>query len=1048
MTDTDTLDPSARRLDSVASLQGYRDRVRARPQADKTVRVCMDTGCRVGGGKDIIRAFERELEDRGLSGSVAVRATGCHGFCARGPIVVVDPDGVFYQMVEPGDVPDIVAQTIIRGEAVSRLTYRDTDGGSCLRQPDIPFFSGQKRVVLHNCGTIDPTDIDAYIASGGYEALATVLSEMSPADVLETVKASGLRGRGGGGFPTGRKWELAAAQPGDKKYVICNADEGDPGAFMDRGLLEGDTHAVIEGMLIGAFAIGADEGVVYCRAEYPIAIKHLGIALEQAGELGLLGDDILGSGFNFHLKVKEGAGAFVCGEETALIASVEGRRGMPRSRPPFPAVSGLWGKPTNINNVETWANIPPIIDHGVEWYRSAGTERSPGTKVFSLAGKLKNTGLVEVPMGITLRELIFDIGGGITRNRHFKAVQMGGPSGGCLSAQHLDLPVDYDSLRDAGAIMGSGGVIVMDETSCMVDLARFFVNFTQAESCGKCTPCRLGTKRMLEILTRITSGEGTMEDLDRLEKLARTIKATSLCGLGQTAPNPVLSTLRYFRHEYEAHILDKHCAACQCEGLVKAPCSHTCPAGVDTSSYLALVAAGQFKEAMAVHMERNPLPSICGRVCHHPCESMCKRSELDDAVSVAAVKRFMGDAVSVADILHPRPLNQAKRVAIVGSGPAGLSCAYQLALAGFPVTVFEALPVAGGMLAVGLPAFRMPRDIVAREIEAIVGLGVEIRLDEALGRDFSLDSLLSDGYDAVFLALGTHVSSPLGVAGDDAPGVLPGMDFLRDVNLDNEVSVGDRVVVVGGGSVAMDAARCALRLQAIDGRKRDVTLVYRRSRQEMPAYDWEIVEGDEEGLGFEYLVAPARVLVGDDGRVSGLECMRMELGEPDESGRRRPLPVPDSAFVIPCDTVIPAIGLSVDVSWLSGEVELSSQGTLAADPVDFQTSHANVFAGGDAVRGPATLIDAIGDGQRAAFAIERALTGAGTREEYLSAVQSSRIVPRYVPLDDLEEEIPRAVAEHVSADSRVQSFVEVVQTLTAEQACREAGRCLRCDLVH
>jgi len=1047
-TESDTLDLQSRRLTSVAALARHREHLLTTPDAATTIHVCMTTGCRAGGAESVKRVFERELEQRGLRETIAIRETGCRGFCARGPVVVIEPQDVFYQMVEPGDVPEIVAQTVVRGEVVEHLSYHDAEGSLCRGLLDIPFFARQQRVVLRHCGSIDPTSIDAYIAQGGYQALAKVLSELSPAEVLETVRASGLRGRGGGGFPTGVKWELAAAQDSDKKYVVCNADEGDPGAFMDRGILEGDPHAVMEGMLIGAFAIGADEGVVYCRAEYPIAIKHLGIALKQAEERGLLGDDILGSGFSFHLKVKEGAGAFVCGEETALIASVEGRRGMPRTRPPFPAVSGLWGKPTNINNVETWANVPPIINRGVEWYQSLGTENSHGTKVFSLAGKLNNTGLVEVPMGITLRELIFDIGGGITRNRHFKAVQMGGPSGGCLSERHLDLPVDYDSLRNAGAIMGSGGVIVMDETTCMVDLARFFVNFTQAESCGKCVPCRLGTKRMLEILTRITNGEGVMEDLDRLEKLALTVKATSLCGLGQTAPNPVLSTLKYFRHEYEAHIVEKHCEACQCEGLVKAPCSHTCPAGVDTASYLALVAAGQFKEAMAVHMERNPLPSICGRVCHHPCEAMCKRSELDDAVSVAAVKRSMGDIAPSADIVRPRPPDQVKRVAVVGSGPAGLSCAYQLALAGFPVTVFEALPVAGGMLVVGLPAFRMPKDVVAREIEAIAGLGVEIRLGQALGRDFSLDSLLVDGYEAVFVAVGAHVSNPLGVENDDAPGVLPGLQFLRDVNLDSGASVGDKVVVVGGGSVAMDAARCALRLQAIDGRKRDVTLVYRRSRDEMPAFEWEVVEGDEEGLTFLYLAAPDRVALGEDGRVAGLECMRMELGEPDESGRRRPRPVAGSEFVIACDTIIPAIGLSVDVSGLSGELALSSWGTLAADTIEFQTSHPKVFAGGDAVRGAATLIEAIGDGQRAAFAIERSLSGVSAREEQLRTIQAVRRVPRYVPLDRLEEEIPRSAAEHVPADERVRSFVEVVQTLTAEQACTEAGRCLRCDLEH
>ena len=563
-TDSDKLHLPSRRLTSVAALQRYRERARARPEAHKTVRVCMDTGCRVGGGESIMRAFERELEHHGLRGSVAVRATGCHGFCARGPVVAVDPEGLFYQMVEPGDVPDIVAQTIVRGEVVSRLTYYGADGCPCLRAPDIPFFSGQKRVVLRNCGTIDATDIDAYIAQGGYEALARALEALSPADVVETVKASGLRGRGGGGFPTGRKWELAAAQQSDKKYVICNADEGDPGAFMDRGLLEGDTHAVVEGMLIGAYAMGADEGYVYCRAEYPGAIRHLRIALAQAEERGLLGECILGSDFSFRLHIKEGAGAFVCGEETALIASIEGRRGMPRARPPYPAVAGLWGKPTNINNVETWANVPLIIVNGAEWYRTMGTENSPGTKVFSLAGKLNNTGLVEVPMGMSLREIVYDIGGGIVDGRPFKAVQTGGPSGGCIPAEFLDIPVSYESLIELGSFMGSGGLIVMDDTSCMVDVAKYFQDFCRDESCGKCVPCRVGTTQLWMLLDLITRGEATMDDLAQLERLAGIIQKTSLCGLGQGAPNPIFSTLRYFRDEYLAHIVDRVCPAGVC----------------------------------------------------------------------------------------------------------------------------------------------------------------------------------------------------------------------------------------------------------------------------------------------------------------------------------------------------------------------------------------------------------------------------------------------------------------------------------------------------
>ena len=1042
------------RLTSVPALATYRDQVLARPHAAKVIHVCGDTGCRAGGGAAVHEAIVRAVGEHGLA-DVEVRKTGCRGFCSRGPVVVVEaagngsgPQTIFYQMVEPGDVPEIVERTILAGEVVARLTYADHDGSPVARLEDIPFFAGQAHVVMRNCGQIDPTDIDAFIARDGYAALAKVLGEMTPQEVVDEIVESRLRGRGGGGFPTGTKWKLVAEQGAETKYIICNADEGDPGAFMDRGVLEGDPHAVIEGMIIGAYAMGAREGYVYCRAEYPVAIDHLHIAIAAAEELGLLGDDILGRDFDFHLEIKEGAGAFVCGEETALMASIEGRRGMPRTRPPFPATSGLWGKPTNINNVETWANVAPIILNGSAWFAGIGTAGSKGTKVFSLAGKVANTGLVEVPMGITLRELIFGIGGGITRNRDFKAVQMGGPSGGCLGEQHLDLPVDYDSLKEAGAIMGSGGVIVLDETTCMVDLARFFVNFTQAESCGKCIPCRLGTKRMLEILTKITCGAGEMEDLDRLEKLARTVARTSLCGLGQTAPNPVLSTLKYFRHEYEEHILEKKCVACQCESLVKAPCSHTCPAGVDTPSYVALVAAGQFKDAMAVHMERNPFPSICGRVCDHPCEAMCKRAELDDGVSVAAIKRFLGDTVAPSEVIHPMPLSQAKKVAIVGAGPTGLSCAYQLVLSGFPVTVFEGHPVAGGMLQVGLPAFRLPKDVVADEIKAITDLGVEIRTNQWLGRDFTIDSLLQDGYEAIYLAIGTNVSNPLGVENEDAAGVVAGMDFLRDVNLGNSAHVGAKVTVVGGGSVAMDAARAMLRLQAMSGLTRDVTLVYRRSRVEMPAYEWEVLAGDEEGLKFLYQTAPTRVLVDDDGYVAGLECVHMDLAEPDESGRRRPQPVPGSETIIECDMVIPAIGLSVDFSWLSGEVEVSGAGTIVADRFTFATSHPNVFAGGDAVRGPSTLIEAIGDGQRAAFAIERRLTGDSTREKYLSDVQRLRKVPRAVPVEELQVAAPRVRAAHEPADERVMSFVEVVHTITADEACCEAGRCLRCDLEH
>lgn len=531
------------------------------------IRICM-TGCRAYGAEEVRDAVKSEIEKHNLQDKVDIIETGCHGFCARAPVMVIDPQGIFYQQMTVEDVPEIITETIIKGNVIDRLVFEQPDTGEKIPlAKDVPFYKEQIKIVLRNCGMIDPKNIMHYIARDGYSALVKVLTEMTPDEVINVVKESGLRGRGGAGFSTGMKWGFARAEKQEKKYIICNADEGDPGAFMDRAVLEGDPHTVIEGMLIGAFAIGAEDGYIYVRAEYPIAVEHINIAVKQAEELGLLGDNILGSGLNFHLHIKEGAGAFVCGEETALIASIEGRRGMPRMRPPFPANSGLWNKPTNINNVETWANIPPIIINGSDWYASMGTEKSKGTKAFALAGKVNNTGLIEVPMGITLRKIIFDIGGGIPGGKEFKAVQVGGPSGGCLPATHLDLPIDYDSLISAGAIVGSGGMIVMDEESCMVDVARYFMNFVQNESCGKCIPCRVGTRRMLEILNRITEGEGTEEDINMLSEMAASIKVSSLCALGQTAPNPVLTTLRYFKDEYEAHVKGQCCPAHVCPSL-------------------------------------------------------------------------------------------------------------------------------------------------------------------------------------------------------------------------------------------------------------------------------------------------------------------------------------------------------------------------------------------------------------------------------------------------------------------------------------------------
>ncbi len=538
------------------------------PPVRHHVMICGGTGCQSSGSDKIQARLAEELAAQGIADEIKVIQTGCHGFCENGPLMIVFPAGTFYCRVTPEDVPELVEEHFKKGHVVERLLYHDPiDNSSAQTYHDVKFYKKQKRMVLENCGHIDPENIDEYIAVGGYSALSKALTEMTPESVVEEVTKSGLRGRGGAGFPTGRKWGFCQHAAGDKKYIICNADEGDPGAFMDRSVLEGDPHRVLEGMAIAAYAIGADEGYIYVRAEYPLAVKRLKIAIGQAEERGFLGKNIFGTGHDIVLHIKEGAGAFVCGEETALIASIEGRRGMPRPRPPFPANEGLWGKPTNNNNVETYANVAQIINKGADWYRSYGTEDSPGTKVFALTGKINHTGLAEVPMGITMREIIYDIGGGILNGKKFKAVQIGGPSGACLPESMLDLPVTYDSLTEVGAMMGSGGLVVMDETTCMVDVARFFLNFTQSESCGQCTPCREGTKRMLEILNRITEGQGAESDIDLLETLAKNVKLTALCGLGQTAPNPVLSTLKYFRDEYEAHIKEKRCPAGVCEQL-------------------------------------------------------------------------------------------------------------------------------------------------------------------------------------------------------------------------------------------------------------------------------------------------------------------------------------------------------------------------------------------------------------------------------------------------------------------------------------------------
>ncbi len=582
------------------------------------VLVCGGTGCTSSNSQKIIETMEAELKAKGLENEVQVIRTGCFGLCALGPIMIVYPEGCFYSEVKVEDVPEIVEEHLLKGRMVKRLLYDETVTETEIKGlNDTNFYKTQQRVALKNCGVINPEDINEYIAYDGYQALAKCVTELTPEQVIQIVKDSGLRGRGGGGFPTGLKWSFTAANKADQKYVVCNADEGDPGAFMDRSVLEGDPHCIIEAMAICGYATGASEGYVYVRAEYPIAVARLQIAINQAKKLGLLGKDIFGSGFDFELHIKLGAGAFVCGEETALMTSIEGNRGEPRPRPPYPAVKGLFGKPTTENNVETFANIPAIIRNGAEWFSSMGTEKSKGTKVFALGGKIKNTGLVEISMGTTLRDIIYEIGGGIPGGKKFKAAQTGGPSGGCIPASLIDTPIDYDNLTAIGCMMGSGGLIVMDEDNCMVDIAKFFLDFTVDESCGKCTPCRVGTKRLLEMLDKITEGKATLEDLDKLEELCNYIKENSLCGLGQTAPNPVLATLKFFREEYIAHVVDKKCPAGVCKSLLSFSieadkckgctlCARKCPVGA---------ISGAVKEAHTIDTSKCIKCGVCMDSC-------------------------------------------------------------------------------------------------------------------------------------------------------------------------------------------------------------------------------------------------------------------------------------------------------------------------------------------------------------------------------------------------------------------------------------------------
>ncbi len=1004
--------------------------------------LCAGTACVSNKSFKIKEVLEEELKKQKLENEVLVVMTGCNGFCAVGPVMAVMPDGIFYQRLTEDIIPHLVEEHFLKGRPVQKLMFTPEKEEIVIpKMMDIGFFSRQTLIALRNRGMIDPEVIDEYIARDGYKAFAKALSEMTPEEIIDEVKKSGLRGRGGGGFPTGLKWDLCRKNQSDIRYIICNADEGDPGAYMDRSIVEADPHSILEGMLIGARAIGASEGYVYIRAEYPLAMDRLKIAIEQAKEYGLIGENIFDTDFSFNIQIKQGAGAFVCGEETSLMASIEGRPPEPRQRPPFPAESGLWGKPTNINNVETWATIPPIIDRGAEWFSSIGTEQSKGTKVFSLVGKINNTGLVEVPMGITLKEIVYDIGGGIPKNKKFKAIQTGGPSGGCIPASLMNLPVDYEKLTEAGSIMGSGGLIVMDEDTCVVDVAKYFIEFTNDESCGKCTSCREGSAVLLEVLQKICRGEGDEKDLEILEDFSETIKDASMCGLGQTLPNPVLSTLKYFRQEYIEHTKYKRCPALVCKEIISSACQHSCPISQDVPSYIGYLAQGKFEEAVKIVLKENPLPLICGRVCDTPCEEKCVAGEWDDPIAIRSLKRFLADYEMKHGIepdLKPKP-EREEHIAVVGSGPAGLTCAYYLALEGYKVTIFESLPVAGGMLAIGIPEFRLPKNILEYEINRIKKLGVEIKTNTTIGKDIPLEKLKED-YKAVFIAIGAHKGLKMRIPNEDAEGVLDAVEFLRHYNLGKDVKIGDKAIVIGGGNSAIDAARVAKRLG------KDTSILYRRTRVEMPAIKSEIEEALLEGIDIQYLAAPVKVL-SNNGKLEGIECIRMKLSDMDESGRRRPVPIEGSEFNVDVDTLILAISQEPEVSLLVGEngLKVSSWSTLEVDPETLITNVEGVFAGGDVVSGPNTVTAAMSHGKIAAQMIDKFANGEPLERKY----EVTRPAARVEAMELSEEEVKslkRPEMPAIPVDQRTTSFKEVELGFGEAAAITEAKRCLRCDL--
>jgi len=979
-----------KKLHTVEELHNFRHRIldEKNIQYDKpTLVICGGTGGLASGANDVIRVIKRYILKQGLQEKVAIRITGCQGFCEMDPFILVQPGRHLYPKLKMEDIPTVI-DSAIGGYVADNLIYKDIQEQKKYgNQNDIPFFKKQTRTILGNNENLDPIRIINYIEQNGYAAAEKVLSELNPKSIINEVQKSGIRGRGGAGFPTGKKWEFAhsSGKNGEQKYIICNADEGDPGAYMDRSLLEGNPHTIIEGMLIAGIAIGASKGIIYVRSEYPLAIKHTLIALRQARDFGILGKNIMGTGIDFDIEIFKGA-------------SIEDLMGEPRQRPPFPIEKGLWGHPTCINNVETLANIPIIINEGGDEYAKVGIPGNTGTKIFSLVGKIKNTGLVEVPLGTKISEVVYDIGGGPVGDAKIKAVQTGGPSGGCIPASMFDMSIDYDSLAKAGSIMGSGGMIVMDENTCMVDVAKYFMAF--------------------------------------------------MCGLGQSASNPVLSTLRYFRKEFERHIIDKRCDAYVCKDLVGAPCQAACPVGTEVWRYVAHIERGEYEEAYLAIRRANPFPSVCARVCNHPCEERCRAGTSGgDPIAIRSLKRFVTDRIDPS-IYKPEKKRwtdgEPPKVAIVGSGPAGITAAHYLSLKGYKVTIFEAEDKPGGMLYCAIPSYRLPKEVIKKEIDTLLNDNITLKCNTALGRDFTVDKLFEDDYKAVLLALGAHKSKPLHMENEDIAGVYPSIQFLKLCNMKGEQLAKGRVGVIGGGNSAIDAARMALRQKDVE----NVTILYRRTRKEMPAFAEEIEAAEQEGIKIVTLVSPSKVIA-SDGHLTALECIKNELGDIDSSGRRRPVPVKGTEHLIELDTLIVAIGEDSGIDAIAparmSRIETTKWNTVKVDPVTLITNRPGVFAAGDVVRGPDTVIEAIADGKKSATMIDRYIRGETLKQKAGPILPQFYVAPSMTG-DESMPSVNRVELQRAPAEWRKRNFAEVEVSLSIEEATCEARRCLRCDL--